>query len=547
MRSIRQSRLLWLALCAGVGPLSPEARAIVTFGGSGSNTGAAPGNVGNYEGIFNNGYTATPITSNAILTASHLTPGLTTAFIYDNGTATATTYTVQVVATLDDLAVWEIAPNQTGSFSLTAPLYTGSGEVGSTIVDVGRGYGRGSAVTGGWAWGGNQGPFSWGTNTVSAIDTDTQLGTSGSLGGDFLQYDFNNENPSSPGYNPNECMVTPFDSGGGVFINVGGQYQLAAVNSLYDGVYDSSGNPVGATLYDVYGYYNLDSQNNPVQITVHGPESSFATRISSKQNFVGLADGTIPAAQAAAHPINDDGLLTLFSNLTTGAITGGASVVLGNYGAVAKLTLAPNSGASEISSLTMPLGSVLDITNNQVTIDYGSGTDPITSIAAWIASGYAGGTWTGRFITSSTAQSNSRSYGIGYADSADSGNPAGLASGTIEIKYTLLGDANLDGKVNGTDFNIMATNFNQAVTDGWDEGDFNYDGKVNGSDFVLLADNFNQFASQSGVSAADLAALDAFSAANGLVMNLPEPACGGMMLLAGLGILRRRGQPRTRQ
>ena len=69
--------------------------------------------------------------------------------------------------------------------------------------------------------------------------------------------------------------------------------------------------------------------------------------------------------------------------------------------------------------------------------------------------------------------------------------------------YTLLGDANLDGKVNGTDFNLMAANFNQAVTNGWDKGDFNYDGKVNGSDFVLLADNFNQFASQSAVSAAD--------------------------------------------
>jgi len=76
-----------------------------------------------------------------------------------------------------------------------------------------------------------------------------------------------------------------------------------------------------------------------------------------------------------------------------------------------------------------------------------------------------------------------------------------LASGQIEIMYTLLGDANLDGKVNGTDFNLMATNFNQAVTDGWDKGDFNYDGKVNGSDFVLLADNLNQFASQSAVAA----------------------------------------------
>src|SRR5208283_3560166 len=125
---------------------------------------------------------------------------------------------------------------------------------------------------------------------------------------------------------------------------------------------------------------------------------------------------------------------------------------------------------------------------------------------------------------STNAQSNSGSYGIGYADAANAGNPAGLFGSQIEIMYTLLGDANLDGKVNGTDFNLMATNFNQAVTDGWDKGDLTYDGKVNGNDFVLLAANFNQFASQSAVSSADEAALDDFAVANGISLtSVPEP------------------------
>ena len=84
----------------------------------------------------------------------------------------------------------------------------------------------------------------------------------------------------------------------------------------------------------------------------------------------------------------------------------------------------------------------------------------------------------------SSAAASNPNYGIGYADASDSGNPAGLAAGQIEIMYTLLGDANLDGKVNGSDFNLMATNFNQSVTAGWDKGDFNYDGEVNGDDFV---------------------------------------------------------------
>jgi len=110
--------------------------------------------------------------------------------------------------------------------------------------------------------------------------------------------------------------------------------------------------------------------------------------------------------------------------------------------------------------------------------------------------------------------------------------------------YTLLGDANLDGKVNGTDFTLMAASFNQSGKS-WDQGDFNYDGDVNGSDFVLLADNFNQFASQSAVSAADLAALDTFAAANGFSLTtVPEPAGALVIAMAACGVLQRRSRTR---
>jgi hypothetical protein len=109
--------------------------------------------------------------------------------------------------------------------------------------------------------------------------------------------------------------------------------------------------------------------------------------------------------------------------------------------------------------------------------------------------------------------------------------------------YTLLGDANLDGKVNGTDFTLMATNFNHSVTNGWDKGDFDYSGAVNGSDFVLLADNFNQFASQSAISSADLAAVDSFAASNGISLtSVPEPGTISLGLLASAGLLARRRQ-----
>jgi autotransporter-associated beta strand protein len=223
---------------------------------------------------------------------------------------------------------------------------------------------------------------------------------------------------------------------------------------------------------------------------------------------------------------------------TPGAMPANSAV---NIATSALMQLAPGIGHITLSSLSIASGGQLDINNNAVIINYGGGPDPIASIESWIAAGYADGSWTGDGIMSSAAQTNSQSYGIGYADSADAGNPAGLNGNQIEIMYTLLGDANLDGKVNGADFTILAANFNQGGKT-WDQGDFNYDGDVNGADFTLLAQNFNRSATQSAVGAADLAAIEAFAAANGITLtNLPEPAGTvfiGLAILA-LGAARR--------
>jgi hypothetical protein len=132
-------------------------------------------------------------------------------------------------------------------------------------------------------------------------------------------------------------------------------------------------------------------------------------------------------------------------------------------------------------------------------------------------------------------------YGIGFSDGQDelAGHPivTGLSSGEIELKYTLLGDANLDGTVNGSDFSILAANFGQGFTN-WDQGDFVYTTAVNGSDFSALAANFGQGDSgaDAGITSADIAALDAFAVANGLplptVAAVPEPACAALAVSA---------------
>ena len=310
---------------------------------------------------------------------------------------------------------------------------------------------------------------------------------------------------------------------------------------------DSNGGAAGrysVTLNTTVSPASMTVNNSSGNYSISGTGSIAGTGSLTK---TGTGTLTLSTANTFSGGTNVSAGLILIepTSSTTSALPKGALVITGGGVQLATNvtqgsqsanvpTTAPTSNVN-LTSLSISGSGFLDIGNNHVIIDY-SGTDPITSIAAWIASGYAGGLWTGTGIRSSTAHSNI-SYGIGYADFADLGNPAGLSAGQIEIAYTLLGDANLDGKVNGTDFNLMAANFNQAVTAGWDKGDFNYDGKVNGSDFVLLADNFNQFASQSAVSAADLAALDAFAAANGISLtNVPEPASLGLAT-AAIGFL----------
>jgi hypothetical protein len=205
------------------------------------------------------------------------------------------------------------------------------------------------------------------------------------------------------------------------------------------------------------------------------------------------------------------------------------------------MILITGSGVQNISALTINGNGTLDVGNNHLFINYGSGADPINTIKQYLQQGFNAGAWNGLGGIDTSAAQLFPSYTLGYADSADPGNPAGLASGQIEIKFTLLGDANLDGSVNGSDFAILAANFNKAVN-GWDQGDFNYDGAVNGADFANLAANFNRGASQSAVSSGDGTALDTFAATNGLLADVPEPASIGLALMGAslLGMRRRK-------
>jgi hypothetical protein len=258
-------------------------------------------------------------------------------------------------------------------------------------------------------------------------------------------------------------------------------------------------------------------------------------------------NGTLYGAYTGAGPILDNGTLYVFANSVAGPISGTGVITIGSTSSgPAVVMLNTNSGLSTQDGLNLVAGSTLDITNNHFIINYGSGSDPIASIAGFIKSGYNGGFWNGTGIISSSAQllTGGHAYGVGWADGAD-GVVSGLSSSQIEIKYTLLGDANLDGTVNGSDFSILASNFGKGFTN-WDQGNFLFSSSINGSDFAALAANFGQGDSGAAVavSQADIAALNSFAAANNLPIPtfgaVPEPATFGLLLVAGAGTFNRR-------
>jgi hypothetical protein len=88
------------------------------------------------------------------------------------------------------------------------------------------------------------------------------------------------------------------------------------------------------------------------------------------------------------------------------------------------------------------------------------------------------------------------------------------------------GDINLDGTVNTSDLNVIATHWRQSVS-GWTAGDMNGDGVVNTADLNMLATHWRQ--SSFGLSLDD--ALAMYGLSDDLVV--PEPS--GVMMLLGAG------------
>ncbi len=221
--------------------------------------------------------------------------------------------------------------------------------------------------------------------------------------------------------------------------------------------------------------------------------------------------------------------------------TSGAALDSLNLNNTAVVNLTAGSGSYlRTGTLSLQSGTKLNLNNGSLIIDSGS----LSIVTGLVRSGFniTGTKWAGTGINSATAASgNLNLYAIGVlVNNNGSGVPiyttgnlfAGQAPAlnAVLAKYTYFGDANLNGRVDGTDYTLIDNGFGSHGTlTGWSNGDFNYDGVIDGSDYSLIDNAFNtQSATIAGVAATPAAEIFAppatkakLSKAQPFAANLP--------------------------
>ena len=331
-------------------------------------------------------------------------------------------------------------------------------------------------------------------------------------------------------------------SSGLSFGTFGGNYQYLSPGALQIGQarenwdYHFIGDIDEVAIYDtalsdaqILEHYQAATQAPPTQqnqafdvpeiaaVTIDGNLGDWSDSTAWSEEFVewNTPEGATPmdSVTKAKFAWNDAGD-TLYVAIQTNQALGGHAVV--GVGTAVDSTPYLGANATQLA-FDAGTGNTVDIMNEIA--EYGLGTDGTDGVVA--AQTNDGTTWTYEIaipywkdwttMTEKQTISADDEYfvylvmedefggGLG-TDMTYEGNPGFAVNGfekgstlTFKASEKIAGDANRDGKVDGSDVTILAGNWQYGVTGGgatWAMGDFNGDGKVDGSDVTILAGNW---------------------------------------------------------
>ena len=304
--------------------------------------------------------------------------------------------------------------------------------------------------------------------------------------------------------------------------------------------------------YTYLPFLSGDSMGYPTAINNSGTAVGFSSGSSFTYHALVYSNGTptnlngasgaseASAEGAYAAAINDNGAIAgweyptssnnecgfLYSGGTTTLLPGANFEVSGlnNAGQVVGFA----GGAAIYSggvTTVVGTGNFAAINNSGQAVgwhNFGTGQEPAlysVSGGTWLDLGMPSGYY-GAIDVEANAISNNGQIAGAVSDGSSLHPVIWTISGGAVTSTTVLsatGDANEDGTVNGSDLNIVLSNYNRTGMS-WLQGDFDGNGTVNGADLNAVLSNYNQVAWVEGAGAA----------------AVPEPST---LLLAAAGLL----------
>jgi fibronectin-binding autotransporter adhesin len=269
-------------------------------------------------------------------------------------------------------------------------------------------------------------------------------------------------------------------------LNVSGGTVSIGALSLGTG---DSGSAVSNGTLNITGSGDVAMGGNIVRSGI-GHENSTITVNGTSGALLDLGGYSIGSGSAAISTIN----VTAGTIQNVGQVYGG-TVTIGTGTFAILNAVASNAVTNSVSTLNINGSGNFDLANSNLIT-----STPSNTIRQYLINGYNGGAWNGTGgITSVNANasynipaSNGGHFtALGYTSGTSTvGAALGLTAGQTLVKYTIYGDANLDGTVDINDLNIVLSNFLSGNPATWDTGDFFYAGQTDISDLNAVLSNF---------------------------------------------------------